>query len=117
MACCEHGIFLAREDERRSGFAWYCSTCRPLGWAQSYHYGAMGGDSRKMDFALRYQSSPRSVRLTANRHERKGNACPNCDSSYRYQIEGSTKVACSECGTIWKPIRRGDSLELEGAAA
>jgi ribosomal protein L37AE/L43A len=113
---CEHGIYLAREDERRSGFAWYCATCRPQGFGQAYHYGALGEPFRKMSFALRYQSSPRRERLTANKSERNSNCCPQCGSSYRFLVENPVLVECAECSTNWRPLRRSDSVP-KGVAA
>ena len=107
---CEHGIYLARGEERASHRAHYCGACNP-----NQHHGALGGESRKMFFAQRYQSSPRTGRLTANRNERRGNGCPKCGSCYRYKIEGSVMVECSECSERWKPILRGD-LKPEGTA-
>src|SRR6266404_19487 len=69
---CAHSIYLATSAERTSGYAHYCGACNP-----AQHYGAVGSDKRKMSFALRYQSSPRNKRMTANKNERNSNTCPN----------------------------------------
>jgi ribosomal protein L37AE/L43A len=109
---CPHSIYLATSAERTTGSAHYCGACNP-----NQHYGALGGDTRKMSFALRYQSTPRRERLTANKSERNSNACPQCGSDYRYALENSPLVECSECGTHWRPIRRGDSVHSKDVAA
>jgi hypothetical protein len=108
---CAHSIYLATSAERTSGRAHYCGACNP-----EQHYGALGSDSRKMAYALRYQSSPRHERLTANKKEKNRNCCPQCGSSYRFLVENSPLVECSECGEHWQPIRRGDSAHTEVAA-
>jgi ribosomal protein L37AE/L43A len=109
---CAHSIYLATSDERTSGRAHYCGFCNP-----AQHYGAVGSDKRKMSFALRYQSSPRNKRMTANKNERNSNACPKCGSAYRYTLENSPLVECCECGTHWRPIRRCDSAYSKEVAA
>jgi hypothetical protein len=109
---CSHSIYLATSAERTTRLAHYCGGCNP-----SRHYGALGSDSRKMSWATRYQSSPRRERLTANKNEKNSNACPQCGSDYRYAIENSKLVECSECGNRWRPIRRGDSVHSVGVAA
>jgi hypothetical protein len=109
---CPHSIYLATSAERTSGLAYYCGGCNA-----DQHYGALGSDSRKMAWATRYQSSPRREKMTANKNERNSNCCPQCGSSYRFLVENSLLVECSECGEHWKPIRRGDSARSEGIAA
>jgi ribosomal protein L37AE/L43A len=109
---CPHSVYLATSTERTTGLAHYCGGCNP-----SQHYGALGGDSRKMAYAMRYQSSPRRERMTANKNERNSNACPQCGSDYRFKIENSPLVECAECSTHWRPIRRGDSVNSVGVAA
>ena len=110
---CAHGIYLASLPERTTRCAHYCGLCRP----HDQHYGVLGGDSRKMAYAVRYQSSPRRERLTANKSERNSNACPQCGSNYRFLVENSPLVECSECGEHWRPIRRGDSTHSTEVAA
>jgi hypothetical protein len=110
---CAHGVYLASLPERMTRCAHYCGLCRP----HEQHYGVLRGDSRKMAYALRYQSSPRRERMTANKNERHSNTCPQCGSDYRYTIENSQLVECSECSAQWRPVRRGDSARAEGVAA
>ena len=113
---CAHSIYLAREDERRLGKAFYCATCRPEGFGKPYHYGVGDGTVKNLLMAERYMGSPRQTRVTANTSESRSNFCPKCQSAYRYKIEKSPEVECAECGTPWKPIRRSDSDVAEAAA-
>jgi hypothetical protein len=116
LARCPHSIYLAREDERRLGKAFYCATCRPEGFGKPYHYGVGDAKVRNLLMAERYMGSPRSTRETANKSEARSNFCPACQSAYRYKIEKLPDVECAECGCRWRPIRRSDSDFAEAAA-
>jgi len=116
LARCAHGIPLARADEHASGFAWYCVNCRREGFGREYSYGVGDGKARNLLMSERYMGSPRLERETANKREARSNFCPKCQSAYRYKVENSPDVECSECGTIWRPIRRSDSDFAEVAA-
>jgi len=111
LSKCGHGVYAAGEKVAR-----YCVFCSPETADASFMPGRKV-DSRKMSFAARYQSSPRRERLTANKSERNSNACPKCGSDYRFKIDNSPLVECSECGTHWRPIRRSDSVHSKEVAA
>jgi len=111
LAKCSHGVYKAGEKVAR-----YCVFCSPETADASFMAGRKV-DSRKMSFAVRYQSSPRRARMTANKNEKNSNACPQCGSDYRYTLENSLLVECSECGEHWRPIRRGDSAHSTEVAA
>jgi NADH pyrophosphatase NudC (nudix superfamily) len=113
---CEHGAFVGprrRNDPPQSaGRSFYCTECRLIGWHKVYAYGAMEtiqlGDITKILGPERITSS--NGHLSANKNEKKtSNFCPECGSAFRYAIEGSTKVVCSECSKEWTPRRRADA--------
>jgi len=116
LSRCPHSIYLAREDERASGFAWYCVNCRREGFGREYSYGGGDGKARNLLMSERYTGSPRLQRETANKSEARSNFCPKCQGAYRYKIEKSADVECAECGCRWRPIRRSDSDFAEAAA-
>jgi ribosomal protein L37AE/L43A len=111
LSKCGHGVYKAGEKVAR-----YCVFCSPETADASFMPGRTV-DSRQMSFAARYQSSPRRKRMTANKSEKNSNACPQCGSDYRFAIENSLLVECSECSTLWRPIRRGDSVHSKEVAA
>ena len=119
---CAHGVFLAPAhgryaDERVSGMAKYCGLCN-----KNQHYGVLvnpGDETRTLALPERGIGTDRRDLVAdgkrANVREGRSVVCPQCQSAYRYQIENSLDVECSECGTRWRPLRRAD-LEMADAA-
>jgi hypothetical protein len=91
--------------------ALYCCFCSPEVCDASFMPGRKV-DARSLLAPLRNIGTDRRDFVAegrrANRREKLNNACPNCQSDYRYAIDGSSDVECSECGTRWRPIRRSD---------
>ena len=111
---CEHGIWLAREDERRTRLAWFCVDCRKAGWNQVYRYG-VGDVPSTFRMPAKYATDQRPQKerrnLTANKSER-GNRnigqCPECAEFFHYEEtrNGRRVFCCAECSHVWDAPKR-----------
>jgi len=91
---CAHSVFLASEEEVKSGRAYFCSLCRP----QSYELP--GVPDSPLTFVMpRFASACDSERERTNIDP---TACPQCQSQFKFRTAKRCETECAECHTIYK---------------
>src|ERR1700741_4975833 len=77
---CEHGIYMARPSEVKTGKAWYCRFCRPATDRR---------EQKKLKWNKTVEANPVLTKAYG-----KG-SCPKCGSS-THEVDGKFWI-CSDC--------------------